>query len=165
MKYRAYMITGLAVVAFLLGGQYGVTSYFNARHLKARAETMTVSTRLMKHQVGELEQKARILNRVQHFMDSAHSQRLTPDNWSAYDVQIQDVVAFQELAQIVEQCVHNKDLYYKPISFHVAVGQDKDASSELEGSMEPVPPLSADAVTDGPTDVSLALQGTFLVRH
>ncbi len=164
MKNSVYVMSGLAVFAFLLSGHYGVTSYFNSRHLKAQAETITVRTRLLKHQMGELEQKARTLDRVQHFMDSARAQRLAPENWSVYEVQIQDAVAYQELAQIVAQCAHNRDLYFKPISFHAAVDQDKDASPDKEDSMEPVP-LGADSTDDGPADVALALQGRFLVRH
>ncbi len=166
MKYAIHMMSILAVVAFLFCGHYCVASYFKSRQLKAQAETIAVRTRLLKHQVGELEQKVRILNRVQHFVDSAQAHRLTPERWSVYDVQIQDALAYQEMARIVEQCTHNKDLYFKPISLHAAVGQANklDASPEEAGEMEPVP-LAEDADSDGPEDVALALQGSFLVRH
>jgi hypothetical protein len=164
MRFGIYIITICALALFLLCGHYGLYSYKKARHLKAEVETLTVRTRLMKRQVGELERKARILDRVNHFLDRAGEKQLTPDHWSSYDVHIQEAVAFRELAQIVEQCIHNQSVYYKPISFHAALGRKKQSS---EGSFDDVEPVPMDADTDEElaADVILALKGTFMVRH
>lgn len=158
------MITICAVATFILAGHYGLKSYSKARHLKAEEEKLTVRTRLMKRQVAELEQKMRVLTRVKHFVRSAEDQRLTPEHWSAYDVQIHDAIAYQELAQIVEQCIHNKDIYFWPTSFHVTVDPKQNASDEVNEDFEPVPVI-ADSQDGQSSDVALSLQGTFMVRH
>jgi hypothetical protein len=166
MRYRIYIFTFCVLALFLFCGHYGLHSYIKARHLKAEAETLAVRTRLMKRQLGELQQKARILNRVSHFVDNTRKHKMTPENWVRYDVHIQDAMAFQELAQIVEQCIHNQNIYFKPISFHAAVNQQKQSGGDRFDGVEPVP-VDADADTEKDTkaDVTLALQGTFMVRQ
>lgn len=79
MRYGLYIFTICTMGAFLLCGHYGLHSYKKVHHLKADAEAVTVRTRLMKRQIGELERKARVLDRVHHFMDRAEAEQLTPD--------------------------------------------------------------------------------------
>ena len=165
MRYGIYLWTFCALSAFLLSGHYGFKSYAKARQLKAASETMAVRARLMKRQVGELEQKARVLKRVNDFVGAAQDQRLTPEHWSMYDVEIHDALGYQELSRIVEQCIHNKDIYFRPISFHVTVDpRNQESLTHKFEDIEPVPAL-ADAQQGQSADVSLALKGTFLVRH
>ncbi len=162
MKHRLFLISGLSVVLFVIGGQYGANAYFQARQLAAQAELMTVRTRLMKQQVGQLEQKMRVIQRVNGFVNRAGDLQLTPQAWAQYDVNVQDALTFKELAQIIEQCVHNKDLYYKPFSLRVAVGQARDGASGQEAKPTPE---DADAANRQPPDLSLSLKGAFFVRH
>lgn len=164
MRFGIYIYTICAAVVFLFCGHYGLHSYFKSHQLKVEAENLAVRTRIIKRQASELEHKARILKRVGHFVKSANDKGLTPDNWSTYDVHIQETLAFQELVQIVEQCIHNNNLYFKPISFHVAVGQDKDSQQDAFGDIESVP-VNADDQEGASADVALALKGTFMVRH
>lgn len=164
MRYGIYLITICAVATFIISGHYGLNAYFKARQLKAQEENLTVRTRLMKRQVAELEQKMRVLKRVKHFVHSAKDLRLTPEHWSSYDVQIHDAIAYRELAQIVEQCIHNKDIYFWPTSLHVTVDPKQNASDEVSEDFEPVPVI-ADSQQGQSSDVALSLQGTFWVRH
>lgn len=164
MRFGIYIYTICAVAAFLFSGNYGLNSYFKSRQLEVEAENLAVRTRMIKRQVSELEQKARILKRVGHFVKSAQDKGLTAENWSAYDVHIQEAMDYQELAQIVEQCIHNNDLYFKPISFHVAVGQNEESPKNAFDDVETVP-VNADDQGDTSADVALALKGTFMVRH
>jgi hypothetical protein len=164
MTAKRYLITGCAMTAFLLCGHYGINSYFKARQLRAQAETLAVRTRLMKHQVGEMEQKVRVLQRVEHFMAQAKAFGLAPEQWSAYAVNIQEGMTFQKLSQIIEQCVHNKEIFFAPQGFHLALNQGQRPISGDEQAAQPVP-LTADTAPDTASDVTLALQGTFMVRH
>lgn len=165
MTFRSWLITAIAVSTFLGCGHFGVDAYVNARHLKAQSETIAVRTRLMKRQVGEMEQKMRVLQRVGHFVDRAKALHLDPQEWATYDVQIQDTMSYQTLSQIVEQCVHNKNIYFKPLAFHVAVNPGDALSSDVASKADQPVPLKADASEGNTADVSLALQGTFMVRH
>ena len=164
MKYRTHIIAGCALAAFVLSGHYAARSHLEARQLKAQLDTLTVRTRIMRHQAGEREQKLRILQRVKQFVGNAEEQHLSPNDWSTYAVNVQDAVTFRELAQIVEQCVHSENLYYRPIAFHVAMGQDNNSQPVQSEQIAPVV-LDADSSDGKPSDVALALKGTFLVRH
>jgi hypothetical protein len=165
MKYDLLIFTLCALCAFSLCGHYGVTSYAKARQIKSESETIAVRARLMRRQVGELEQKARALDRVNRFVGKAESQRLTPEHWSSYEVDIHDTLAFKELSRIIEQCAHNQDIYFRPISFHVTVDPNKEeVLPEKFENVEPVPAVG-DADQSRSSDVSLALKGTFWVRH
>jgi uncharacterized membrane protein len=165
MKYGLYIFTLIALFVFLLCGHYGIRLYAKARQLKSASETMAVRARLMRRQVGELEQKVRVVKRVNAFVGKAKDQRLTPEHWSSYDVDIHDTMAYQELSHIIEQCAHNKDIYFRPISFHLTVDPNKEEMpSEKFEDIEPVPAVE-DADQSQASDVSLALKGTFWVRH
>ena len=164
MRYGLYICTICALAAFVLCGHFGLYSYRKAHYLKAEAEALTVRSRLMKRQVGELEHKVRILGRVDHFLDLAKDAQLTPDHWSIYDVHIQDAVTFHELSQIIEQCVHHQNVYFRPISFHAALGQKRQSPENSFNDVEPVP-MDDDADEASPADVILALKGTFMVRQ
>lgn len=164
MLSRLYLISACVLVTLLLCGHFAVNAFFKAEQLKAQAENITVRTRLMKHQIGAMEQKVRVLRRVEHFLDRAKAMRLEPQGWAAYDVHIQDTMTYAQLSQVIEQCVHNKDIYFKPKSFHIAVNTGEPTDSKVVSGAEPVP-LNADTLDSDPSDVSLALQGTFMVRH
>jgi hypothetical protein len=162
MKYSLFIITGIAAALFGAGLHMGADAYKDSRQLQAQAEGLTIRTRLMRHQLGELEQKVRVLDRVGGFVDQAASQRLTPQQWSVYEVNIQDALSFAELARIIEQCDHGEGLVFKPISFHVSVGGGQ-AEGDAGGPSKPL--KRADDADSAPADATLELQGAFLVRH
>ena len=164
MKYWSIIITGCAVAALLVTGHYAFRAYAGARQLQSQAEVLAVRTRTMRHQIGELEQKVRMFRRVEHFVKKAEEKGLTPEKWATYEVSIQDAVTFRELAQIVEQCAHNRNLYYRPIAFHAVVDQKKEMVPGDGHGMAPVVLNEADQ-DDVQSDLALALKGTFLVRH
>jgi hypothetical protein len=162
MKYGLYTITIATTLLALFGARYGIRAYFQAQQMQTKVEVLTVRTRSLRHQVGELGQKVRVLNRVDQFMAQAASRGLLADQWSTYLVHIDDQVSFQALERIVEQCTHSKGLYFRPDSFHVAVGQPADADGRLV--QHAAPSGGADGSGE-PADVVLGLQGAFLVRH
>jgi len=163
MKHsRLFILSGAIVLMFAVSSHFGAQAYFQARHLEIQVEHMTARTRLMKQQVGELEQKLRIIQRVNDFAGHARDLGLTPEAWARYDVQVQDALTFKELAQMIEQCIHNKDLYFQPLSFHVAVGHAGSASETLGQELKAIP---ADANDQQPNDLVLSLKGAFFVRN
>ncbi len=162
MKPGLFLVSSLIVAAFVVSTHFGAKAYFQTRQLKSQAALMTVRTRVMKQQVGELEQKMRVNQRVNSFMARARELQLTPEQWDQYDVNIQDAVTFKELAEMVEQCVHNKDLYYKPLSFHMAVGRGRDMDEKAEIASTAV---AAQGTDQKQGDLALSLKGAFFVRH
>ena len=161
---QLFILTGLIAVLFAASSHFGVQAYFQARQLEDRVALMNARTRLMKQQMGELEQKLRIVQRVDDFVDHARDLQLTPNQWARYDVQVQDALSFRELSQMIEQCVHNKDFYYLPLSFHVATRKAKDAAAAAEPELK-VNPTQADATDKPPADLVLSLKGAFFVRQ
>lgn len=164
MTGRSYLLTAIAVGAFLGCGHFGVQSFLIARQLQARAESMTVRTRLMKHQIGEMEQKLRVLQRVAHFVERAHELRLAPESWSTYEVNVQEAMTFEKLSHMIEQCRHGKDIIFKPTTFHVALHHGDGAAAGDSVAATPVP-LDSNATKDDTSEVGLALQGAFVIRH
>jgi hypothetical protein len=161
---QLFILTGLIAVLFAVSSHFGVEAYFQARQLEDRVAFMSAHTRLLKQQMGELEQKLRIVQRVDDFVGHARELQLTPDRWARYDVQVQDALSFRELSQMIEQCVHNKDFYYLPLSFHVATRKARDAAAAAAPELK-VNPSSADATDKPPADLVLSLKGAFFVRQ
>lgn len=162
MKYKLYIITICATLLALFGARYGIRAYFHALKTGSQVEVMAVRTRSMRHQVGELEQKLRVMSRVNHFLEQAAMRGLSADQWSVYAVNIDDQVSFQSLDRIVDQCTHSTGLYFKPKALHVAVGPPVDDSGRPVQSARPAANASGDS---GAADVVLGLQGAFIVRH
>jgi hypothetical protein len=161
---QLFVLTGLIAVLFAASSHFGVQTYFQARELEGRVAFMNARTRMLKQQMGELEQKLRVVQRVDDFVEHAQDLQLTPEQWARYDVQVQDALTFKELSQMIEQCVHNKDFYYLPLSFHVATRQAKNAAGAMEPELKVNPP-QADATDKPPADLVLSLKGAFFVRH
>jgi hypothetical protein len=122
------ILTCFVALIFAAGSHFGFRAYFRARSLAVQVDNLTVRTRLMKQQAGELAQKLRLIQRVNGFVAHARNLRLTPDGWAKYDVNVQDAFSFRELARMIDQCVHDKDLYFVPLSFHVATSKAKNLS-------------------------------------
>lgn len=162
MKYKLYIITVCAFLLALFGARFGIQAYFNARQMRTKVEVLAVRTRSMRHQAGELEQKLRVMNRVNHFLEQAAKRGLSADQWSVYAVNIDDQVSFQSLGRIVDQCTHGNGLYFKPDVFHVAVGLPVDDNGRPVQSARPAENASGDGEAG---DVVLGLQGAFMVRH
>jgi hypothetical protein len=165
MKSRPLLIlTCCTVLIFAAGSHFGVRNYFRACRLETQVENMTVRTRLMKQQMGEWGQKLRIIQRVNGFVDHARDLQLTPEGWAQYDVNVQDALSFRELARMIGQCEHNKDLYYLPLSFHVTTQQAKNASDAAGEELKAIA-RSGDASGQPAADLALSLKGAFFVRQ
>ena len=162
MKLWLIMVCGIILVAFVASVHFGAQAFFQARQLEAQVEDLTVRERIMKQQVGELAQKVRVVERVNSFVTHAEKLGLSPEQWEQYDVSIQDAVTFKELALMIDQCVHNKELYYKPLTFHIAVGQQKIPDKPEAVAPDPTPAPGTDKK---PADLALSMKGAFLVRH
>jgi hypothetical protein len=162
MNIKITIITVVAVALVLTSANFGIKAFMRARQLQTDTEVLAVRTRTMRHELGELEQKLRVMQRVGYFMDRAALQGLSVDRWSVYEVNVQDQLSFKELGRVIEQCEHTKDIYFKPASFHITVGPieaQKNTSATIP------PPIADGSADGGPADVLLGLKGAFLVRH
>ena len=162
MKHRLFLISLLSVGMFVASGHFFARAYFQNRQLAAQAEIMTVRTRLMRQQIGELEQKMRVIQRVNHFVEHAGQLKLTPEQWTRYDVNVEDALTFRELSRMIEQCVHNKDLYYKPLAFQVTLGGQERSPQDGEAGSASTSRRTSNQL---PTELKLNLKGAFFVRQ
>jgi hypothetical protein len=158
------ILTCFVALIFAAGTQFGLRAYFRARSLAVQVENLTVRTRLMKQQAGELAQKLRLTQRVNGFVAHARDLGLTPEGWARYDVNVQDSFSFRELARMIDQCVHDKDYYFVPLSFHVATGSAKNASDAAGESPKTIQRPGDDG-TQRTADLVLSLKGAFFVRQ
>ena len=157
------MVCFVALI-FAAGSHFGFRAYFRARSLAVQVDNLTVRTRLMKQQAGELAQKLRLIQRVNGFVAHARDMHLAPEEWARYDVNVQDSLSFRELARMIDQCAHDNDFYFVPLAFHVATGKAKDAS-DFAGEKLKAAPASGDADSKTAADLALSLKGTFFVRQ
>jgi hypothetical protein len=164
-RYSLYILTAGIVALVLASLHFGMQSYFNARRLQSELEIMTVRTRTMRVQLGELEQKRRALNRVQHFISQASAMGLNEDRWSRYAVNVEAPLSYAELGRVVEQCTHSRDVYFKPVFFHVAQGQSENGAQTGDATMARRPQSLQRSQSEAPSDVILGLKGVFMVRH
>ena len=126
-RYSLYILTAGIVALVLASLHFGMQSYFNARRLQSELEIMTVRTRTMRVQLGELEQKRRALNRVQHFISQASAMGLNEDRWSRYAVNVEAPLSYAELGRVVEQCTHSRMSTSNRFSFMWLRGKVKTA--------------------------------------
>jgi hypothetical protein len=165
MKSGQWLIlTCFMALVFAAGSHFGARAYFKAKGLADRVETLTVRTRLMKQQAGDLAQKLRLVHRVNGFVAHARDMHLAPEEWARYDVNVQDSLSFRELARMIDQCAHDNDFYFVPLAFHVATGKAKDVS-DFAGEKLKAAPASGDADSKKAADLALSLKGTFFVRQ
>jgi hypothetical protein len=158
------ILTCFMALIFAAGGHFGVRAYFQANSLATHVENLTVRTRLMKQQAGELAQKLRRIQRVNGFVAHAREMHLTPEEWARYDVNVQDSLSFRALARMIDQCVHDKDLYFVPQSFHLATSNAKNAS-DVAGEILKTAPDPGNADSKKTADLALSLKGAFFVRQ
>lgn len=158
------ILTCFLTLLFAAGSHYGAHAYFRAHRLEAQVENLTVRARLMKQQAGEQAQKQRLIQRVNGFVARARDLRLTPETWARYDVNVQDALSFRELARMIDQCAHDKDLYFVPLSFHVATGEAKNSSDAVGETLKAIP-RPGDEGTQRTADLALSLKGAFFVRQ
>ena len=157
------ILTCFVALIFAASSHFGVRAYFQANGLSARVENLTVRTRLMKQQAGDLAQKLRLIQRINGFVAHARDLHLTPEEWARYDVNVQDSLSYRELAGMIEQCVHDKDFYFVPLSFHVATSKAKDASGVAGEKLKAAQGPGADSKEAA--DLALSLKGAFFVRQ
>jgi cell division protein FtsB len=158
------ILTCFMALIFAVGSHFGIQSYLRAHRLEAQVQNLTVRTRLAKQQAGELAQKQRVIQRINEFVDHARDMHLAPDEWARYDVNVQDSLSYRELARMLDQCVHEKDFYFVPLSFHVAAGKAKN-ESDLAGEKSKAAPGTGDADSKETADLALSLKGAFFVRQ
>lgn len=164
-RFSLYILT-VGIVALVLASlHFGLRSYFSTRRLQSELEIMTVRTRTMRVQLGELEQKRRALNRVEHFISQAAAMGLTEDRWSRYAVNMEAPLSYAELGRVVEQCTHSRDVYFQPVFFHVALGQSETGAQTGDAVMKHRPQNLQGFQSEAPSDVILGLKGVFMVRH
>ena len=87
--------------------------------------------------------------------------KMTEQDWSVYDIHIEEPVSRQQLSQILDQCQNSSSFYFKPTAFHAtAPGTPEPGNgtpqkaSRSDGSREP----KSD-------EVLLTLTGAFIVKE
>lgn len=159
-RYHLLMITIILLILFM-----GAVHFFldaSDRYAEQRERVAALQGRLnfMKQQKAEMERKVSILARVNRFVDKAGSLGLAEERWSFYGVNVQEMVSYEEMAQIVNQCVNSASAYFEPEVLHV---RSMDPGSMKAGS--DVTPANAPASGEQTGDVLITLRGKFVVRQ
>ncbi len=108
----------------------------------------------------EQGRKKHILERVDNFVNRAGSLGLARNQWSYYDVSIEEAISFEGVEKILRQTANSPSYYFKPDKVYLKtkydVGDEGDQSNEIS------PPTGTEQMEDG--DILLTLKGTFIVR-
>ena len=69
----------VAPLALRFATDFGVKAYTRVRRLQTDTEVLALRTRTLRLELGELEQKLRVMNRVGYFVDRAVEQGFSAD--------------------------------------------------------------------------------------
>lgn len=164
-----YILMAVVAAAAIASGRFFLNAFWHLEGLEAQTSRMSARVRMIKRQAIELNQKVKIIQRVQQFMDEARQRSMTPDQWSVYEVDLQGGVTFAELARIVEQCDSRSGIYFQPAFFHVQSLTTDDPDQSRPEAVSSLPAAAQHDAADGPApesgDVRLSLRGAFVVRQ
>ncbi len=125
-------------------------------------DTLKILTDQLEGLEGREEEQGRkkhILERVDNFVIRAGSLGLARNQWSYYDVNIEEAISFKGAEQILRQTANSPSYYFKPDKVYIKtkydVGDEGDQSNEIS------PPTGTEQMEDG--DILLTLKGTFIV--
>lgn len=158
---RSPIITLILSIFFLLTAVGAFNSYDHFFRNQKKIDALEVRVGIMERHQKEIERQQSVLNRLKRFVDDAASLGLDPNNWATYDVAIQEPVRYDELEQIINQCVNTPAYYFKPTSLHARRNLKTDKKL-----VQPDASTTDENEFDGSHgDIFLNLQGTFLVKQ
>ena len=159
-RYRLLMITLFLLALLFAVSHYFLNTFGQYQKQQERAAVLKGRLRFYTQQRKELERKIRILDQTDRFVDKAKTAGLEKEAWSYYDVSIHELISFEEMAQIVNQCVNSSTAYFEPIMLQVKnthhdpeAGSGRDSKSSAGDSEERI------------GDVLLTLKGKFVARR
>jgi hypothetical protein len=145
-------------VGLLLSLHFAMSAYSRFAAAENRLAALTVRQRLAEQNEAQLTRSYRIWQKVGKFTEAIRSAGLSEQNWSVYDVVIEEPVTYAELGQLLSQCAFSQDFYFRPVSLQI---KSADALSAEENT----PAGKLKGADDPKADVLLSLKGAFLVRQ
>jgi hypothetical protein len=159
--FQPHISALILTIAFVVAIHFFLLSY--GRYMGQRVEVAAMDTRVqqLQRQKLELERKKRTLMQVSRFMAEVRSLGLAKENWTFYNVNIEEPKRFYEAQEILRQCTHSTGYYFKPLGLSIRTPLATETESEATPPPGPSPVM--EGVESG--DVLLKLRGAFVARH
>jgi hypothetical protein len=158
-KHKPLIIAAALGVCFIVAAHFLLTAYERYVLTKEKLGASNTRVRLVERHRDELSRKKRELERVNRFVNRARFLGVERDNWSYYDVDIQETVSFAEAEEILRQTANSSAYYFKPLKLHV--------KTKVESSTKGGPGKPAETSPGSPEakkgDILLILKGSFAV--
>ena len=150
----------IAIAAFMAAVFMSIASYRHYKALQQRLEVMTVRLQVAQDYQKQIEQKKRLVARVNSFLDKTKSMGLEQRQWSIYEVDFNELVSYYEMGQIVDQCTNSDTFFFKPVFLQVQTQWGAEQyKTEQEGETDTTPIISQEG------DVRLNLKGAFYAKQ
>lgn len=159
--FQPQRIALILTVGFLVAIHFFLSAY--GRYVDQRAEVAAMETRVqqLNRQKLELERKKRTLMQVNRFMAEVRSLGLAKENWTFYNVNIEEPQSFYETQEILRQCAHSTGYYFKPLGLNIRTALATEAESETATPAKPPPVVEGEERGD----IKLKLRGAFVARR
>ncbi len=158
--WSIFLAAGLAA-AFFAAVHFFLDNYYRHALNSDKLEVITRQVRALKKHHRLMEKNRRVMAGVEGFLDQARSLRLTPDNWTTYDVNVQQPLAFDEIEKILAQAKNSDSHYFKPVMLQLHRLSESDKTKKRSTK----PSNSASSPETLQKDLVITLQGAFLVRQ
>ena len=160
IRYHLLMISIILLIIFAATTNWFLKAYNRYALQQAKISALQGRLGFMKQQQMEMKRKISLIADVNRFVNRARSLGLEKNRWSAYVVNLQEMVSFKELEQVVNQCVNSSTAYFEPELLHINwLNAD---SREGSGDTRPATVPTAGQPTG---DLMVTLKGKFVVRQ
>lgn len=159
MSRQKIIAVGLAIV-FFVAGHFFLKAYNRYALDRDMLQVLSKQSRLLKKRQSEQVRKKRALERVNSFVSHVNSLGLVRDQWTNYNVNIEEPVSFPAVEQILMQTANSSSYYFKPVMVHVKTKFEPDTGTRPDKQAA----TSADSPEVKKGDVLLTLKGAFVVK-
>ncbi len=156
-----YRLTVVVAVFLLVAAGLFFNAFYRTRALQQKAQALSAQVGFLQQQEKQVVKGRDRLLLLRDFHAGAAAAGLQPEEWSLYDVQIQRTATFEQLEQILNQCAHGPQYYFKPQALKIQRIPPDGSTQKLAGDY-PQQMLAADALQQ--KDILLSLKGAFVVK-
>ena len=168
---KSHIINGALAIVFCFACHFFMTAYIGYTVKYKKLELLRGQERFVKNQLKELEEKKKVIEKTNNFIDQANESGLTKDQWDLFFVSLKDEpLSFLKLETILNQTSNSHQYYFKPDSFSIKTlglknsTAKEDQNGETSQLSEASQPINPGAGLTG-SDVIISLKGHFLVKR
>ncbi|MFH2058211.1 MAG: hypothetical protein ABIJ59_04860 [Pseudomonadota bacterium] len=176
---KHYLITGLLAVVFCITGHFFMAAYTDFCINQSRLELLRSQERSVKYQIAAYQEKLNQLEQVNAFVRQTSRLGLKKKQWDNFFVNLKDEpLSYSKLGVILGQTQNSRHYFFKPGRLSIKTGTAaktgtadpetpaaQSSSDTISQLKETAQPSLLKGTASSETDVTISLDGRFLVRR